>query len=291
MNGALLWGHALRRVARFGAKSNVSVTIGKPSALAERILATVRADRVVYDAMDDFPAFYHGRSRSALEKRERRIARRADVVYVCSTNSVARMTAMGVHAQIVTNGCRTRALPEPDRGRFASRALGYVGTIGTWFDWDLVADVARARPDLTLEITGPVFTSPRRTLPTNVRLLGACRHEEAIRRMQGLRVGIIPFRADRVTWSADPLKYYEYRALGLPVVSSPVGQMQQHPGRDRGVFLASGRDEWLIGLEAALAYRDTLDGVARFRALNDWNVRFIAAGVFDGGSGPPPRSL
>ena len=42
-----------------------------------------------------------------------------------------------------------------------------------------------------------------------------------------LSAGIIPFKVNRLTAAVDPIKYYEYRAAGLPVISTEFGEMRQ----------------------------------------------------------------
>ncbi len=40
-------------------------------------------------------------------------------------------------------------------------------------------------------------------------------------------VGLIPFKQNALTAAVDPIKYYEYRALALPVISTDFGEMHE----------------------------------------------------------------
>ena len=103
--------------------------------------------------------------------------------------------------------------------------------------------------------------------------------------MQEFSVGLIPFKRNALTASVDPIKYYEYRALGLPVLSTCFGEMALRKA-ESGVFLVSEQAELAHQVRAALDYiRAALDykgealEIEQFRKANSWEVRFDACGV------------
>jgi hypothetical protein len=77
----------------------------------------------------------------------------------------------------------------------------------------------------------------------------------------------------------DPVKYYEYRGMGLPVLTTRFGQMASRAESD-GVYAVDGPQGIAAAATAALAHRTDADTVARFRAENDWAARLEAAGLF-----------
>ena len=86
-----------------------------------------------------------------------------------------------------------------------------MGTIGSWFDWELVIALAKSSPKIEFRLIGPVYVrSP--ALPHNVRLEQALPHTEALHAMTQFNVGLIPFMRNALTACVDPIKYYEYRA-------------------------------------------------------------------------------
>jgi hypothetical protein len=101
-------------------------------------------------------------------------------------------------------------------------------------------------------------------------------HALALRAMREFAVGLIPFKVDALTEGVDPIKYYEYRALGLPVVGTPFGELRRKTG-DGGLFLTGASDP-LSSVRAALAHRVGDPGIAgpdctwsaRFAPLGDW---------------------
>ena len=92
-------------------------------------------------------------------------------------------------------------------------------------------------------------------------------------------VGLIPFKKNSLTASVDPIKYYEYRALGLPVVSTAFGEMLVH-GKEQGVFLLNGALDSKAIFDKALHYQADEPTVMLFREQNSWERRFFNAELF-----------
>ena len=280
LNRALRWGPLLARLDR-EVEPDAVIGVGRPSALAALALDRLSGRTSFYDAMDDFPEFYSGLSRRSMRAREDAVVARVGRVFAASDALVAKFAARGVGAVRVLNAYPMRALPPfTPRAKDAPLVLGYVGTVGRWFDWGLVAALAGAVPAAEVRIVGPVYQPPP-TLPPNVRLAGACAQPEAIAHLRGFSCGLIPFRLTPLTAAVDPIKYYEYRAMGLPVLSTPFGQMAARGAAD-GVHALPGAAGLLRAVEDALRLAPDAAAVARFRAGNDWDARL------DGAAFPEP---
>ena len=270
LNRALRWGGLLGRLERETAGAELTIGVGRPSALAVLALDRLPARARFYDAMDDFPEFYDGLSRRSMRRREDEVVARVDPVYATSDALVAKFAARGRSAVPLPNAYAMGTLPPyapPPKG--GPVVFGYVGTVGRWFDWGIVASLARAFPMAEVRIVGPVF-APAPWLPANVRLLGACAQAEAVARLGAFSCGLIPFRKTPLTAAVDPIKFYEYRAMGLPILSTRFGQMAAR-GRKDGVF--SLEDGIEAPARAALAHVADPAEIARFRAANDWDAR------------------
>ena len=113
-----------------------------------------------------------------------------------------------------------------DLARLPRPVVGFYGTIQDWVDLELVAAVARARPDWTFALIGQVLvdTEAIRDLP-NVHLLGRRPHAELPAYGKGFSVGWIPYRIDERMTFVNPIKLREYLSAGLPVVSTPVPEV------------------------------------------------------------------
>lgn len=256
------------------------LAIGRPSYLALQLLREGGASMSCYDAMDDFPEFYAGVSRAVSRRVEKEIARRTDAILVSSTGLERKFARDGFEVELVRNGADWSDRP-PRRGEVTDAPVfGFVGTIGAWFDWTLVVEMARALPDVRFDIVGPVLERPGTALPDNVRLPGECSSAEVPERLDGFAAGLLPFRINRLTEGVDPIKYYEYRCAALPVISTRFGDMRGR-GSNSAVHLVD------HGTDFA-RMRDKMDrrppvsreSVERFRDENSWRARFAGSRFF-----------
>ncbi|WP_133512437.1 glycosyl transferase [Candidatus Thiosymbion oneisti] len=276
----LLWRKVFDRTSVFASEGPCWIGVGKPSRLALRVLNSVPGISSFYDVMDDFSAFYSGWSRSAMKKSESLLLHRVGNVLVSSSTSLNRMRSLGKEVVPVPNGCDINQLPLVSAlpKRPAQPVLGYVGTIGYWFNWSMVISLARNNPTILLRLIGPVHQLASGPLPENVELRPPCSHAEAIQAIQGFSVGLIPFKQNALTASVDPIKYYEYRALGLPVISTSFGEMVNR-WHEPGVFLVGEGHDLDQVVRAALTFRFKAGEIEAFRCANSWKVRFDASGI------------
>jgi hypothetical protein len=279
----LLWADALARARAFAAGGPTLLVLGKPALFALQLVHALERCGTLYDAMDDFPAFYRGLSRWAMRCRERRLARRVDALWASSSALQQHWHGVRGDAQRVLNGLDAALLPTPRERRAdaAPRVFGYVGTMAAWFDWSAIDALARARPLDRVRLIGPRFEPPPPGLPANVELLPPCDHAQALRAMNAFDVGLIPFKRNALTAGVDPIKYYEYRALGLPVLSSAFGEMQRR-GDEAGVFLYDECPDGIASSVAAAAraacgVARTAEPEAGYAGRHAWSARFDAA--------------
>jgi len=280
LNATFLWPRVLSRLIDFSAGGDLAIGVGRPSDLALRSLVELTSSWSFYDAMDDFPEFYRGRAKHVQERLQAEIAGRVRVVFTSSSGLTAKFRARGFQPVQVANAFDMRALPPVIR-RPSRRVLGYMGCIGQWFDWALVTEAARAMPDVEIHLIGPCMAPAPGPLPSNVRLSPACHQSEAIAAMSGFGAGLIPFALTPLTAGVDPIKYYAYRSLGLPVLSTAFGEMALRRGTP-GTWIIDRAADVSRLVDEALSEPPAEAAVAEFRREHDWVRRFDDAGVFDG---------
>jgi glycosyltransferase involved in cell wall biosynthesis len=95
-------------------------------------------------------------------------------------------------------------------------------------DFQLLIDCARLKPEWSWVLIGeeregqtsaPILELKK--LP-NVHFLGYKPYDQLPNYLRGMRVGLLPMKINDYTQSMFPMKYYEYLAAGLPVVSTPL---------------------------------------------------------------------
>lgn len=275
------WQRYINLIDGFARDSKTWLVIGKPSALALELLKFFRHCPSLYDAMDDFPAFYSGFSRLALARREHEIVQRVNVIWASSSELKARWMHFHNDVRLVHNGLDLSVVHavEPTPKSSKRKVFGYVGTVASWFDWDWVRALAEIRPNDEIILIGPVFEQPLGKLPSNINLLPACNHVAALNAMTQFHVGLIPFKKNALTASVDPIKYYEYRVLGLPVISTDFGEMSLRID-ECGVFIAQSACDMSALADSAIQFNSDARDACAFAAQNTWEVRFDTAKLF-----------
>jgi glycosyltransferase involved in cell wall biosynthesis len=119
----------------------------------------------------------------------------------------------------------TRPQPRPADVRPGRPTILYVGALwGDWVDVELIAAVARGLPSSEVHLLGP--TGGRR-LPSlaNLHVLGPRPQTDVPSYIAAADVAIIPFAPSRIARAVSPLKLFEYLAMGIPVVSTPLPEV------------------------------------------------------------------
>lgn len=279
ING-MVWRPYLRQIEGFTKTDQTLLVCGKPSALAQKVLSLAPDCQTVYDAMDDFPAFYSGLSRYVMVRSELQIAQKVDLILASSSKLKSRWSSFHKDVRLVHNGLDMATLwhVEPVEKSSESTVFGYVGTIASWFDWDWLLKLAEARPNDEIRLIGPVYEQPIGKLPSNIKLLPPCDHAAALNTMTQFHVGLIPFKLNALTASVDPIKYYEYRALGLPIISTNFGEMSLRVG-EQGVFISQTTRDVPALAESALKFFSDKRDTSAFAARNTWAAHFDAAKI------------
>ncbi|KCZ49349.1 glycosyltransferase [Hyphomonas pacifica] len=132
--------------------------------------------------------------------------------------------------------------------------IGYVGALADWLDYELIADLARHRPDLTFVMVGPKYTDSI-TLPEADNLVwpGPFPYPTVPTLLNSFDVAWIPFKEGDIAKTTSPLKLFEYFAARKPVlVNSDMRECVAY----KEVFSASDVQSFSEALDAALAKKD-----------------------------------
>lgn len=229
-------------------QDKIILVAGKPSQLALALLNRYSFDGTVADIMDDFPYFFTGRARTAMQVMMQQVMRQVDTTWFSSHPLQEKYQGLTQQNQIILNACSlsfavavnqavnqqenqsehqaTQLSSRPTKtDRQDSVTYGYIGSINHWFDWAFVLRLAKEKPKATIVLIGPCYVALP-LLPENVKMKPAVEHQAVPKLLSQFDYGIIPFKINALTSSVDPVKYYEYLAAGLPVISTAFGEMK-----------------------------------------------------------------
>ncbi len=111
--------------------------------------------------------------------------------------------------------------------------IGFVGALYEWIDWPLLNAAADALPDAHFVFVGPnnqPAEIDRLARHANVYLLGQKPYDLVSAYVAAFDVCWVPFAAGRITRAANPVKIYEYLALGKPVVTTAIADPRSFDG-------------------------------------------------------------
>jgi UDP-galactopyranose mutase len=164
-----------------------------------------------------------------------------------------------------------------------------VGTFGSWVDFDLIAGLARARPDWDFRLVGPVEAPPPGGVPeaANIEWTGRRPYADIPALLAGADVAFLPFRRDRLTAGVDPIKAYEFLAAGLPIVAAPLPELAKFRS---GVRTATTVEDFAAGLDEArkdAARPGAREALSATVAEHSWAARAArVAALLTPGAGP-----
>ncbi len=208
--------------------------------LVQPIADALARSLLVYHCVDDLSAAPHLPS-GIIAPAEERLVRTADVVFTTSRPLQARLSAIRPEATHYLPNvadfahfarARNNAAVPPELAAIPRPRIGFVGAVAEYkVDFELIAAVAKARPDWHWVLIGQVgegqheTRSGRLRLP-NVHLLGPRPYQRLPDYLGGFDVATIPCPANPYTAAMFPMKFFEYLAAGLPVVASHVPALE-----------------------------------------------------------------
>lgn len=195
---------------------------------------------LVYHCVDDLAAI-PGIDGQALHREEQALLAQADAVF---TTAQALYEKCSPHNDNVHNYPNVvdfehfaRAHePGPipaDLATIPQPRLAYVGALSDFkVNFSLLHNLAVSRPDWNIVLIGAEREGQRDPILaklsslSNVYLLGHRPYALLPDYLRGMNVGLLPTHVNDYTRSMFPMKYYEYLAAGLPVVSTPLAFTQ-----------------------------------------------------------------
>jgi teichuronic acid biosynthesis glycosyltransferase TuaH len=268
---------ALRRgAARMGLKDPVVIT-SHPLIAGFAELAWARA--VTFYATDDWSAYPPARRWwPAYRESYARVRARGRGVGAVSPALLERLAPTGP-SEVVPNGLEPAewvgaAQPPAWVGELPQPLLLYAGTLDSRLDVPGLLALARARPDATILLVGPLVDPGHLEAlcaVANIEIRPPLGRTELTGLVRSADVGLIPHVRSPLTSAMSPLKLYEYLGAGLPVVATDLDPVR---GVSPRVVLVPEGGDLLAAVDTALAlgHADEDERLA-FIEANTWRAR------------------
>ena len=228
-------------------------------------IAGLKHGAVAYHCVDDLSAL-PGIDPAAFNAEEQSLLGRCKAVFVTSELLKQKTLPFNANTHYFPNvvdvdhfGQAHEVGPLPDDlASIPSPRIGYIGALSDFkVDFELIHDVAKARPDWSWVLIGDeregqhsLGVAKLRNLP-NVYFLGHKPYEQLPHYLRGIDVGTLPTLLNEYTRSMFPMKYFEYIAAGIRVVSTPLEFTKQEAG---GIEIGTNQWSFIESINQQLQY-------------------------------------
>lgn len=229
---------------------------------------------VVYSIVDNWSLLFGSDNKRIIVKDEM-LLKRSDVLFFSSEELMKEKGKPGRRVHHIPHGVdfdhfsktflTTLTVPD-DMGSIPRPIAVIVGSVDTWYDFDLLEYVVKRNPSLSIVIIGPIFTRYRKH--PNFYFLGQKPYELLPNYYQYSDVCLIPFKIEKHIWYCSPTRLYEYLATGKPVVSTNFPATMAFK---EVISVADTKEEFLHYVTASLKGDDTArDARIKMARDNSW---------------------
>lgn len=235
----------------------------------------------IYYCIDDYAA-HPGVDVEHIKACDLHLTQHVDHVFVAPPALVERKKAVnpattfsphGVDVDLFARAQHPDTVVPAKAAALAHPVIGYFGLIAPWTNVELIAFLARERPQWQFLLVGHASANVDELarLP-NVTMVGPQPYETLPAWAKAFDVAIIPYRMNQQVANANPLKLREYLATGKPVVSVPTLEGERFGDL---VHVALEPADYLKAVETALADQDPARRDARMASVStmSWDHR------------------
>lgn len=158
--------------------------------------------------------------------------------------------------------------------------IGYYGALASWFDYDLVKNLADVRKDYNIVFFGIKYDDSydKADLKNyeNIHFLGSRNYSVLKNYADKFSVCTIPFIINSITEATSPVKLFEYMALEKPIVTTDMNECRKY----KSVMIAHNAEEYIELIDKAVAINNNKEQNKEYVKLlndealeNDWSKK------------------
>lgn len=184
---------------------------------------------VIYDCCDDFLEFDYIKKSRNLSTRYYNMEKEAiynSNIVLCSAKNLAQKLKkrhkISKEILIFNNAINDALLahkPQLNKKNISSnnQKIVYLGTISSWFDFDLIIQSLKVFDNIEYKLIGP---SEITNLPEHEKIeyKGPIEHSKIFIELENADILVMPFKVNNLIKSVNPVKIYEYILAGKPII-------------------------------------------------------------------------
>lgn len=214
--------------------NNPIVWIFLPTGITLDIIDEINSKLIIYYCIDNLAA--SSVSARKIKATEKELLKQADLVFVTSNalydyctqyNKTVHIFPFGVSIDNFEKACVVDTEIPSELKVIKKPIIGYVGGIHKWIDQNLVKSLAEDYPDYSFVFVGPFQTDISLLAGAkNIYFLGNKDHQDLPYLIKNFTACIIPYLVSDYTKNVYPTKLNEYLAMGKPVVSTNLPEIE-----------------------------------------------------------------
>lgn len=130
--------------------------------------------------------------------------------------------------------------------------IGYYGAFASWFDYEMVSNLAKKRPEYNIVLIGSKYDNSLEKSNienlNNVYYLGVKEYRILKNYASKFNVCTVPFIINEITKATSPLKIFEYMALEKPIVTTSMDECKKY----KSIFIANSKEEFIECIDRAV---------------------------------------
>lgn len=131
--------------------------------------------------------------------------------------------------------------------------IGYYGAFASWFDYEMVSNLAKQRPEYNVVLIGSKYDNSLEESNIekldNVFYLGTKDYKILKNYADKFNVCTVPFIINDITKATSPLKIFEYMALGKPIITTDMNECRKY----QSVMIAKNKEEFISLIDKAIS--------------------------------------
>ncbi len=214
------------------------------------------------------------------------IAAKSDLIFTVSKNLLKLYEQYGRTDNIywIANGvdyekfANPKELAETELTNENRRIIGYLGTIESRLDFNLIKYIAQKNKDKLICMAGPIWKNAKKEIDVKLKNLsniifpGRIHTNQAASYIERFDICIIPHKINKFVSSMNPMKMYDYLACGKPVVSTEGAGIKEFADY---VYISNDYEKFNELIQQAI--NEDSDELQKKRQLKakeqDWNIR------------------
>ena len=234
---------SIKRWMRVMGFSNPIIWTFLPTGTALDIINNIEGKLLIYYCIANF--YELADNPKKVKKTEDELIKRCDLIFAqgkviqekCKRlNDNVYIFPFGVNMKVFENFQKSSYNAPSDMKDIKRPIIGYIGGIHKHIDFDLLKFISQNNPELSIVLVGPVQTDTYEIGNfKNIILLGKKDFEELPYYINEFDVCIIPYLKSGYTATVYPTKLNEYHALGKPVISTALPEVEIFNNHNGGV--------------------------------------------------------